>query len=191
MKMSGQGLQAFPLAQSGRLPTPFNHYWECHMLTQTRLKELLHYESSTGIFTWIVKRRGIELSKIAGCKNPDGYIKIGIDLKDYAAQRLAWLYVYGEFPILSIDHRDRDTSNNSISNLREISKTGNAQNSIKPSKNNRLGLLGVCFIKSRKKFRATIQINGKTKCLGYFNTPEIAHAIYIEAKKKFHTAFTL
>jgi hypothetical protein len=30
-------------------------------------------------------------------------------------------------------------------------------------------------------------LNGKTKSLGYYKTPEEAHQAYIDGKKKFHT----
>lgn len=43
------------------------------MLTIERLKEVLHYNEDTGIFTWKAgKRKGI-----AGHKNKRGYIIIG------------------------------------------------------------------------------------------------------------------
>ena len=44
--------------------------------------------------------------------------------------------------------------------------------------------LGVCYHKRDQKFHATMQINGKTKHLGYFETPKEAHQAYLKAKRE-------
>jgi len=43
--------------------------------------------------------------------------------------------------------------------------------------------IGVCWDKERGKFRAHLSVNGKTKYLGLFNTPEAAFAAYKSAKE--------
>jgi len=43
--------------------------------------------------------------------------------------------------------------------------------------------VGVCFHKASGKFMAGLRINGKTKFLGYFNTPEEAFQAYKAAKE--------
>jgi len=43
--------------------------------------------------------------------------------------------------------------------------------------------VGVCFDKASGKFMAGLRINGKTKFLGYFNTPEEAFQAYKAAKE--------
>jgi hypothetical protein len=60
---------------------------------------------------------------------------------------------------LKIDHRDRDTSNNNISNFRPAT---NQQNSF-----NR-GAKGYTWDKRRNKWEAQIHLNGKKIHLGYF-----------------------
>ena len=71
------------------------------MLTEERLKEVLSYNAmDSGIFTWkIAKARSIKVGDIAGADDGAGYIQIQIDGTLYKAHRLAWLYVYGKFPI--------------------------------------------------------------------------------------------
>jgi hypothetical protein len=52
-----------------------------------------------------------KIGKIATIKKPHGYLAICIDSKYYYAHRLAWMYVYGEFPKV-IDHIDANKENN-------------------------------------------------------------------------------
>jgi hypothetical protein len=87
------------------------------MLTQTKLKEILHYDPITGKFT----RYG-NYSK-CGSKSYQGYILIGIGSKTYYAHRLAWLYVTGEWPSKEIDHKNRIRDDNRWENLREADRS--------------------------------------------------------------------
>ena len=98
-------------------------------LTQSRLKELLHYNPNTGIFTWLKKRRYWIVGRKAGHLNVFGYISIRVDGKLYQAHRLAILYTDGYFPETGVDHIDRNKQNNKRANLREAGKQCNARNS--------------------------------------------------------------
>jgi hypothetical protein len=154
------------------------------MLTQKELKELLHYDPNTGIFTWCINKRGCKIGNIAGYCDPKNYIIIGINGKLYGAHRLAWLYVYGIWPKDQIDHIDGNPNNNRISNLRECDNRGNQQNKTK-QKNNKSGYLGVYFY--RNKWVAQIKHQKKVYHLGRYNTPEEAHDAYLRAKAKLHS----
>ena len=167
------------------------------ILTQDRLRELLHYDPDTGVFTWLVNRpchRG-RIGDVAGAKNAShGYLSIGIDGQQWLAHRLAWLYVTGEQPPSLIDHKDRDKTNCRWSNLRPSSKVHNAQNTSQPHRGNSSGFLGVhAYPKnSRKPWVASIKpANAKRVHLGYFKTPEEAHAAYLEAKRRLHAGCTI
>jgi hypothetical protein len=59
------------------------------MLTYERLRELLHYDPETGIFTWKVGRQKVKKNSEAGHFNHDGYKLICIDGRRYRAHRLA------------------------------------------------------------------------------------------------------
>jgi len=72
------------------------------MLTQERLKELLTYNPDTGVFTRKKVSRGGRWK--VGTLDGTGYIHTRVDYKIYLAHRLAWLYMYGEFPTETIDH---------------------------------------------------------------------------------------
>lgn len=45
--------------------------------------------------------------------------------------------------------------------------------------------IGVCFDKSKNKFKAQISIDGKNTSIGYYGTPEEAHPSYLKAKKDY------
>ena len=83
-------------------------------LSAERLKELLHYDPDTGVFTRRVSRGPARAGSVAGADTRDGYRKIHLDYKFYLMHRLAWLYTHGEFPTEFIDHIDGDRANNRI-----------------------------------------------------------------------------
>jgi len=96
------------------------------MITQDKLKEILDYNQHTGLFTWkkIKKYSNRSVGDIAGSLSL-GYVVIGIDKKIYKAHRLAWLYVYGEFPKEQLDHINGNKEDNRICNLREANQSQN------------------------------------------------------------------
>ena len=89
---------------------------------------------------------------------------------------------------LQLDHRDGNGLNNSRANLRFASIAQNQQNK-RLRQDNTSGLKGVDFHKGNGLWRARIQANGKSKCLGYHTTPEAARAAYAEASALLHGDF--
>lgn len=89
-------------------------------LTQARLKEILHYDEDTGIFTWKIDRLSgaIKAGAIAGRKTTKDSSYIGIGNKLYTSARLAWLYIYGEWPSEPVIRIDRNKNNNAKNNLK-------------------------------------------------------------------------
>ena len=164
------------------------------MLTQKELKKLLHYNPETGIFTWL--RRSEDMFKgaaptrtanawnirfagtRAGSVGVHGYQQITVLGKNYRVQRLAWLYVYGEFPQAEIDNEDRDKINNCITNLRDVSGAVNSKNCSLPT-HNTSGFVGVGWLARMGKWAAKIKVNGKQLHLGTFTNKEDA----VEARK--------
>ena len=162
------------------------------MLTQERLKELLSYDPETGVFIRLVALcNRIKVGDVAGNLDQYGYRCIMVDRKSYMAHRLAWLYVFGVWPVDQIDHINCIKDDNRIINLREATQSQNMQNQRKPQKNGTSGFLGVTFFKRRGKWAAYIQVKNKKNNLGYFPTPELAHKAYIEAKRFYHAFGTL
>lgn len=163
-------------------------------LTAARLRELLHYEQSTGLFTWRGVRGGRRQdTQVAGSLHKaSGYIRICVDWEIHLAHRLAWLYVTGEHPSGLIDHINMTRSDNRWSNLRDATAEINQQNKRIARSGTRSGLLGVWRAGGRsKKWTSSITSNGVRTYLGKFATPELAHEAYVAAKRRLHQGCTI
>lgn len=159
-------------------------------LTAERLRELLHYDPKTGVFTWRVdKGQRARAGNAVTCTRTDGYMSVHFDGRHHKLHRLAWLHHYGVWPSGETDHKNGNHANNRIDNLRDIPHAMNMQNRRKARAGSAIGLLGV----SRKngRFVAQLMIAGKQQHLGMFDTPELAHAAYLEMKRKVHAGCTL
>jgi hypothetical protein len=158
-------------------------------LTQARLKEWLHYDPETGLFSWLrVSSNRVKVGRIAGSPSSTGHVSICLFGERFLAHRLAWLYMTGEWPKAQVDHKDRCRSNNRWGNLREATNTQNAQNSaVKAS--SRTGLKGVAFTRTAGLFTARIRNGGKRISLGCYLTAEEAHQAYTEKAKELHGEF--
>lgn len=136
-----------------------------NQITQKKLKELLHYDSETGIFTWIITNTNyVKAGDVAGTES-HGYIVIAIEGETYKAHRLAWLYVHGYFPENLLDHKDRIRHHNWINNLREASNQCNQRNTGNRV-DNKSGVKGVSWFKATEKWQVHIAVNGKLIFLG-------------------------
>lgn len=148
-------------------------------LTQKRLKELLIYDERNGLFRWLVSmNNAVMAGEIAGSPIPPKmHWRISVDGKAYSAHRLAWLYIYGEWPEKSLDHANGNTGDNRISNLREATNSQNTANS-KMRSDNKSGFKGVHYHPATGKWRARIYCNKKAISLGLFDTPREAGEAY-------------
>ena len=150
----------------------------------------MSYDSKTGVFTWLVNKNGYggaaKVGRTANNVNAYGYRRIGIDGERYLAHRIAWLYVYGEFPKAHLDHINRDRLDNRIANLRVATDAENLQNQAVRT-DNTSGVKGVSWDKKRKKWFAKITHKYKQIALGCYESIEDAAAAYATAKAKFHT----
>jgi len=173
------------------------------MISPALVKEFLDYDPETGVFHW--KNRAEkwfpskriynswnsrDAGKVAGTVVRGGYLIIKIWKSRYRAHRLAWAHVYGEWPEGEIDHINGVSNDNRIANLRVVSHSVNMQNQKRARRNNKTsGLLGVSLNVETGKFRARITVDNKERALGYFATPEEAHAAYISAKSDLHEGY--
>lgn len=158
------------------------------------VRELLDYDPLSGMFIWKTREAAPKqwnvryAGKAAGCvESFYGYVLIGIDGKNYRANRLAWLHFYGSWPEGVVDHKSGVRTDNRISNLRDVNKSVNGQNQRTATRKNRsTGLLGASLHKRSGKFRADIRVDGRTKFLGNYDSAEEAHQVYLTAKRALH-----
>ena len=154
------------------------------MLTQARLKELLHYDKETGVFTRKTKVGKYELGSISGATHNKGYIQITVDDKNYLAHRLAWMYVFGKFPKKQIDHINRVKTDNSIKNLRDVDASTN-QHNIGVRSHNSSGITGVVWNSRRQKWVAQIIYRNKRYYIGTFKDVALAKIARENKEKEF------
>lgn len=153
-------------------------------------RSVLSYCESSGCFTWLkTVSPNATKGSAAGSLRHDGYVRIGLKNKQYMAHRIAWAMYYGTQPPQYIDHIDGNPKNNAIKNLRASDAASNMENKRKAQANNRIGMLGVK--RNCNKWQAVIGVNKKYICLGSYETPEEAHAAYVEAKRKYHKGCTI
>lgn len=161
------------------------------MTTQARLKELFDYDPETGLFTRKVAVSASASGRVMTNLNTGGHVQFAIDRHLYQAHRLAWLYVNGSFPSGFIDHINGVKTDNRIANLRDATRSINAQNLREARSDNKQKLLGVCWKKANKKFVAQIQVDGRVRHLGLFEDATDAHSAYISAKRQYHIGCTI
>lgn len=160
-------------------------------LTQERLRELLHYDPETGVFTWN-KRVGQRVlgGARAGSVGSHGYLLIQVKGISYRAHRLAFLYMLGKPPDGEVDHINGERLDNRWTNLREASRSENQRNT-GPRHDNTSGYKGVGFHKGREMFQAQIKIDGRNIHLGYFLCPRKAAHAYNKAAIQLHGEFAV
>lgn len=158
------------------------------ILSAARVREVLDYDPATGVFRWKVKSAiRIKVGDLAGAINKHGYRYIKVDTKCLKANRLAWLYVTGEWPCHFVDHINGIKSDDKFSNLRDVRHAENIQNERKARANSKSGVLGVTrHHRSGGQWRADIGVSGKNVYLGPFKTIEEASQAYLEAKRMYH-----
>lgn len=155
-------------------------------VTQERLREVLLYAPTTGVFTWRISWRRKRAGEVAGGPLDErGYCRIGVDGKRYHAHRLAFIYMTGSCPAY-VDHIDLDCGNNRWANLRGATKSQNGMNRQKNS-NNTTGVKGVYF--QANAYVAEICVAGLKHYLGRFPSLGDATAAVIAARSQFHGEF--
>lgn len=158
-------------------------------LTAQRLREVLHYNPETGVFTWLANAPSRNMvGKTAGSFDRHGYRQLRLSGMCYRAHRLAWLYVYGEIPTTKIDHINGVRYDNRIVNLRQATDSENMRNQGKHS-DGTSGFKGVTLHKKSGKWQAACWASGKQRYLGLFATGELASSAYQKFAKENHGEF--
>lgn len=150
--------------------------------THDHVIAVLNYDQNTGLFTWRERQRSDFKSgraynafnarfsgRVAGYICDHGYIRIDVGGISIRAHRLAWFYLYKEWPP-EIDHIDGVRTNNALANLRKVNRRENSRNRCIRS-DNTSGYHGVYLVRTPAGERWSSQISdpdGKLIILGQF-----------------------
>ena len=130
------------------------------MIDQKTLKEILHYDPDTGVFTW--KHRETNgcpfvtawntrfAGLIAGSLTNCGYLAISFRRhfkKRILAHRVAMIYMGETIGAKQVDHINGDRADNRYCNLRLVSPAMNSRNAV--TIGNESGFCGVYYDKRR------------------------------------------
>lgn len=158
-----------------------------NFVSQDILMEILDYCPESGVLTWKPRNRSHFKSlrsyalwnkRYAGKKagstyhGATGYKCIQIDILGVKmkAHRVIWIYMTGDSPPSTIDHIDRDGTNNRWSNLR--SGVGVNNYNMSKRRDNKSGVTGVSWSKVANMWHARVweRASGKRnyKHLGYY-----------------------
>ena len=169
---------------------------------QATLLRLLRYDPATGFLYWR-KRTPKDFS--AGQKTAEhqcnawnakfsGNVALhSIETNGYRhgpllgttvkTHRVIWKILHGTDPD-QIDHINGIRADNRQENLRDVSQLENHRNQ-KIGKNNKSGIIGVCWHEAASKWAASIMIQGRSKYLGLFDNKHDAGIVRANASKKF------
>ena len=119
-----------------------------------------------------------------------GYLLCNLTLNKvnhmFRQHRLVWFAHHQDWDIWDtsmdnlIDHKNKDKKDNRLCNLRKATHSENAQNQ---------DVKGCYFKKANNKWVAQIQLNGKVKHIGCYDTEEEAREAYLAEKRILHPYF--
>ncbi len=161
-------------------------------LTAREVRQRFDYDPREGLFRYRIvppNQSKIKIGDIAGFPRRTKYgvyLIIKINSRPYYAHRLVWLYVFGDWPIDQLDHKDGNKLNNKLDNLRPATQSNNKSNG-KRYNNNTSGFKGV--VKCKNKWKAQITHQGKVIYLGLYMTKLDAHAAYVRASRELQGEF--
>jgi len=148
------------------------------MPSQKELDLLVSYDQATGDLISKVCRGRIHIGDKLGYPTANGYLQLRLTTngRNYLAHRIIWTLVHGTIPAgMVIDHLNGRGSDNRLANLRLATFAENSKNT-KRHKHNSSGVMGVRWVAIRKRWEATIKLNGQKTYLRRFHTFEEAVA---------------
>lgn len=170
-------------------------------ITPKMLRDLILYDAKTGKLFWKhrdarwfakTKRAPEHSAKIWNKRFSGreitsdalgGYFGVRLLGNGFFAHRVAFAIAHGEWPDGDIDHINGDRKDNSLSNLRAVSRAENMRNKAL-SHDCKGGHFGVRFEPKLQKWRAKIGHNYRHIHLGVYDTEEEAVAARKEAERK-------
>lgn len=145
-----------------------------------REREVLSYRDENWNKRYALKIAGTENKKKSGLS----HLRVWVNNQKFYVHRIIWTMLNGAIPEgMEIDHIDGNGLNNSIDNLRLVTKRGNHLNQPRSSKNTS-GVAGVSWDNRRGKWAAYIGLHGAIKHLGYFDKIDDAEMARVDAQSK-------
>jgi hypothetical protein len=157
------------------------------MSKQGTLRAVLRYEPESGRFFWVVAPKthprllGTEAGGARGDSGSKRYWIIKLDGKAHKRSRLAFLWMTGELPE-QVDHINGNSLDDRWVNLRAATAQQNSWNVKRKTKPTGLPL-GVSKT-AQGRYRARVTRDGVVQYLGVYETPDVAHAVYVKARKQ-------
>lgn len=155
------------------------------MITQPELKQIINYNAETGELLWIktIARKAKKGNPAGTRDRTSGYQNVRIKGRIYRSHRIAWFYMYNEWP-KCLDHINHDRSDNRLINLRKVTHIENMRN-ISLSRKNISGVCGVYWDKEREGWIAVIKVYYKRIFLGRFTDKFEAICSRMSANNKY------
>lgn len=135
-----------------------------------------------GQLYWKIPKAKRNLDAPAGYKTPNGYLILSYTVngerKKLLVHRVIWIMHHGKDPD-TIDHINRNRTDNRIENLRDVSLSVNHMNRRDTHRVNDLPR-GVTIVPGgvRKRYKAQRRVNGKQTFIGVYETPNEAAIAY-------------
>lgn len=155
-------------------------------MTHDDLLRVLMYDPDSGKFFRRIAISQTKVGDVAGSLRKDGYVQISLKNRLYLAHRLAWLYVYGEYTDLQIDHIDRCRSNNRIVNLRKVTNKQNGEN-LPLLATNTSGVRNVSWDTQKQMWRVQIKHHQRNIFVGRYFDFDAAKDAAAQARDRFFT----
>ncbi len=152
-------------------------------------RPLEHFASIGSWKTWNKRFSGKEAGHIATSGREHSGYRVVVVINGVIRYRylIIWALHHGEWT-LRLDHKNRDSMDDRIDNLRPATPLQNVANST-ICRDNKSGFKGVTWFKPARKWRASMTVNNKHVSLGYFDDPVKAHEAYVKAAKERYGEF--
>lgn len=133
-------------------------------LTQEEIKKLFRYQD--GYLYWRNRSQRININNPISSKVDGRYATVKAKGHHRYAHRIIWILHNGPIPDgLDIDHINRIKTDNSIENLRVVTKSQNGHNA-GVSLSNTSGVTGVIWRECRETWEVKITVNREVRYLG-------------------------
>ena len=136
------------------------------------------YDPETGEMKWLIDTCRAKAGDVITYASSNGYRQVQINNKKYYQHRLAWKMVYGQWPEKNIDHKNGDTLDNRIENLREVSQATNTRNQDMRKSRSNTGIRGIRYNKTTGSYVVRIGDSRKPSYKNK-NVKTLAEAVHL------------